>query len=269
MSKIIMYTAQSSVVLAEKKETIELKTCNLELSLESDKELLSQSPVAYLYEDPSYNVQIKIKDLDISRSFIDFRNVAEKVINSFRNWCVDIKGIKFTKPFFEKAYVDNKSVDWEGKGISGSATMTLYKDIQRNSMSVDEMNSIFVEIDEKRGILPYTAGKEHTLNKRRQIVMSRNEIGNYVSLYSFLMEVIHAKNQYDVDVFIRKSGLYDAKNDRKSTKIGKKNKETIYTWLRNQIAHLKPKGTDYEKVNEEINEWYWGLYELTFFAVSK
>jgi hypothetical protein len=84
----------------------------------------------------------------------------------------------------------------------------------------------------------------------RDILQSTDPIARFMLLYMLLMTVIGKDNQASVDNWIRKHqpGVVETKHPLKSYM------ETIYTRLRNEVAHGSERKVPIEKTRSEINQ---------------
>lgn len=112
----------------------------------------------------------------------------------------------------------------------------------------------------------------------RDILFSENKVGNFIAMYSLLQEIItlygveKGSGQGKVDKFIRSNPQYwnamDEKDSTKHVTNGIPVKETIYTWLRNQIGHANEK-TNILDVENNIQVVYPALVKLVRIAILK
>lgn len=263
MIKKIIYKAKINQVFYPNGKEFLLKNKGLSIKIKGDRELAPEEPVAFYYDSPHYILTIDTRDQKVNRRFIDFKKESDDTLNSFSKWLTDVKGVKTTNPIFHEGYVNNHEVDYTGEKILASGSITLYQAPIKKEVSTDEIENLFEEIDVSNGKLDYLEGLENYFDKRREILLSRDTIGGFVSLYGFLQDVIGASNQKEVDDYIRNMPLYDVKNDRQTAKRNQNYQETVFTWLRNQIGHLDPYTTNYNKVTTEIDNWYEILSEIT------
>jgi hypothetical protein len=75
----------------------------------------------------------------------------------------------------------------------------------------------------------------------RAALSNTDHIARFMFLYSILFEVLNGgakgnKGQATIDDYIRNHTEYDDKEDKNSTKY-EEVKETLFTWLRNQVGH--------------------------------
>lgn len=267
MANEMIYKATIDQAFFENGETFTLENSGIQITIKGNGELAEESPAAYYYDDPYYMLEIKLKDLKKERLFSDFKNQVEKYLISFKHWLNDIKALKISTPVFSKGYINNNLVNREGQRILGSGSKNIYKLPPEKEVTKDEIKKVFDEIDETNGELEYLNHSRELFEKRRDIFLSKNNMGNYVGLYAFLQGVINS-NQREVDNYIKSHSLYDSQTDRQTTKKDRNYNETIYSWLRNQVGHVDLDNTDFRELNDEINEWYEKLYEITLSALE-
>lgn len=75
----------------------------------------------------------------------------------------------------------------------------------------------------------------------RAAMRNRDDVARFMFLYSLLHQVLNVNTQGKIDEYIRSESCrqwYRREEDMQSTKYSNK-KETIYTWLRNQVGHTQ------------------------------
>lgn len=266
MTRIIYKAKIDQIFFPEGKITL-LENNEMNIKLKSGTELAEKNPVAFYYDSPHYVLTIEVTDLKEKRSYIEFKEEAEKILFPFSKWLTDIHGIKVSRPVFYQGYLNSNEVGALGQNIVGSEHMTLYNLPKIKEVRNNEIDDIFNELDVTNGKLAYLIDSEKFFENRRDIFLSKDTVGGFISLYGFMQEVIGKSTQKEIDTYIREHTAYNRKNDRLTTKPGKSFKETIFTWLRNQIGHVDPITSDYQKVISEINEWYDEFYEITLIAL--
>ncbi|MCL6661759.1 hypothetical protein [Paenibacillus amylolyticus] len=93
-----------------------------------------------------------------------------------------------------------------------------------------------------------------------EIRKMKDKMGSFIMLYSLLIIYV-GPQQPKIDKFIKRK--YPSVRMEKTTKEGKEYKETIFTFLRNQLGHLKiSSDTNVKKIHQEIDDYYERLSDL-------
>ncbi|MGQ8809783.1 hypothetical protein [Bacillus sp. NA_165.1] len=102
-------------------------------------------------------------------------------------------------------------------------------------------------------------------------------VGRFIQLYGLLQMVVPPANpgratyQREIDDFIRNTGFsfYDENEDMRSTRPGASanDKDTIYTWLRNQVGHTGS-NVDVPDVQNQIEDKVNELFLITKTAIN-
>lgn len=268
MLKKIIYKSKIDRVFCETEERFILKKNKIQIKIKGGNELVETNSATFYYYNPYYSLKIETEDLLEERTYKDFKDQVDEILLSFNQWLNDIKGVKTTKPLFFKGYIDDCQVSETGKKIVGSASMELFKIPQKKEVTYESINDMFIELDKSDGELEYLNQSKEFYEKRRQIFLSKNNVGNFIGLYAFLSEVLGGKHQKEIDNYIRKHTSYDSKNDRPTTRKDQSFDETIFSWLRNQIGHIDLNSTNFDEVSKEINDWHEELYNITLGAIK-
>lgn len=268
MENKMIYESKIDRAFFENGETFVLRNCGIEITIKGEDELFIDNSAAYYFEDPYYKIRIGLKDLDNERIFSDFKVQVEKVLANFTYWLNDTQGVKMKNPVFFKGYVNGKEVNREGQLVGPSGTIAMFNPPQEKTVPKEEVIKIFKELDDSNGEIEYLNQVENLYEKRREIFLSKNTMGNYFGLYAFLHDVVGKKTQKELDDYIRLHPKYDSTNDRQTNRKDQTYNETIFTWLRNKIGHLDSDNINFNEVSEEIDEWYGKLYEITLTAIE-
>ncbi|OLP20063.1 hypothetical protein BST81_02150 [Leptolyngbya sp. 'hensonii'] len=132
--------------------------------------------------------------------------------------------------------------------------------------SIRIVNVLTVSPDKLTALLkmPFHRLGDTYYKQYRIAIQSKDVIAEYMFLYSILLQIFGDK-QKKVDKFIQ-SAQPDVKTFKKLIRI-REEIETIYTKLRNEIAHVR-RGKTFEQTIEEVNQHLLSLRELTKKAIE-
>lgn len=167
------------------------------------------------------------------------------------------------------------------KNITLLAVYENYKQIQAsNSITVHEVTDIKLNEKEKKALLTYMDDEEYFnsalknvwLQQYKDILYSDNRVGNYLAMYSLLQNLCSVGTNEaikNVENFIESQPDFDEGSEKVSREKtqGAIVEETIYTNLRNEIAHIKT-DTDYQKVLTGMTQFYPKLLEFVVRAIE-
>jgi hypothetical protein len=197
----------------------------------------------------------EIKGMDSKKVLERAKKIVEHALNiiSFKYRAM------LGRPIIREFFINGKrpQVTHEGRMVKES-------DFPKSS---EELKQLAKELEENKQN-PY-------ITMYRNIMHIQDEVARFILLYSFLQIVIGQGKQKETDKFIRTTKWYDKTKDRKTTKNGKKHKETIFTWLRNSVAHTKSKfkvGDKTLKMSDIIDEIYYyigTLEKIVKYAIEK
>lgn len=214
---------------------------------------IEDSP-AYLVTMTSFYLKESTKEEVIKLA----RNAANDIINVL----VDKYHISFKN--FKRTYLEDKS----GR-VNVTGEITLYNEdvIVLNEEEVIELMDTFQD----EVYLNYL-GSTSEQAIFRDIISSKNKVGNYISMYGLLDAIIPGKGQERIDNFIKNyQSYYNPSEDMDSSKKDKSGnsvrRETKYTWLRNQIGHVQLT-TDIMDVEIKMEEAYPALTRLVQEAMN-
>ena len=175
--------------------------------IKGESELAVEELVAYYFDMPYYILTIEAKDQKEKRSFLDIKKEVDNILNSFSKWLIDIQRVKVTNPIFDAGYINGNEVDALGRSTVGSGYVKAYQFFIPQEISPKAIEDILKVLDNKDVPLNYLKNKESYFEKRRELFLSRDIIGGFVSLYGFLQEIIGASTQREIDDYIRNQFL--------------------------------------------------------------
>ncbi|MGI2294157.1 methylamine utilization protein MauJ [Paenibacillus sp. GXUN7292] len=103
--------------------------------------------------------------------------------------------------------------------------------------------------DQLKQNLEYNVRDNTLLRMYRLAIKNNNPMERFFLLYGIIYLLF--RNQEKVDSFIKTTSGYDSSKEKVSGNRERSDKETIYTWLRNQIAHMN-RSTNIKDIRMQI-----------------
>ncbi len=180
------------------------------------------------------NFDSEVKALNATHELV--KEIERKI---FFHWNKEILNIECKKIEMSTSNEDTKIIILQDRVNLQSSIQVI------SSVSNDEIANFSNAIDSNRQETSY-------FKLFFDIAKMNDKIGSFIMLYSLLLLVIDSRQRI-VDEYIL--DVYPEIETRETTREDRNYHETLYTWLRNQLGHLKEDGNS-AQINQEILSCY-------------